>query len=405
MEKMWKSKGLSKVYTCILLILVLSNSNSCQAEETLKEIPWSVKWQGLECIGEYSGKINNKNQPNGKGKFVGYTILNGEEYHEIEYSGKWEDGKIQGKGILTDKTEEVEYIGYFYDSKMNGRFRVSSEKNKGIVEHINYNMDIPYGTYYTVDEDGNIINQDRFVEGMFLSDLVGQCTQPDYKELWYQGEEHLYDKVKLVCTLESKTYTIDRGVIYIQWKAVDENSNIYVIRYDLQYHKSATNYMPLFDVGDKVTLYGYYKGMGQYVNEDTIVERYPLVYAICGDWNEFLKFDLGKKTYSYEDIVNSPYEFFYDKIELEGKIESIEFITENDEEKILYIIKSSDYSNEEEKYYVKITKEILDEMQKYPLIDEKIKVSGRIRILKSFKISENEYEFYPLIIAQKFIIE
>ena len=133
------------ILICCIFCTMLSCIN-LYAENNEQSIQWSIQWNGLIYTGIYTGEIEF-GRPNGEGEYHGELT---ESYHvsnEIDYRGKWKDGRMEGKGVLTDLSSGIRYEGKFKENKLNGEIKKSYIEDENILSYsiTKYTKDVPYG--------------------------------------------------------------------------------------------------------------------------------------------------------------------------------------------------------------------------------------------------------------------
>ena len=103
-----KMKRIGKILVCVLITVLAFSGCTHNVED--KEISISFNEQSIS--GTYTGSVS-KGVPHGEGRFTSK-----EDGRTFDYTGQWEEGKIVGKGKLTD----TKYVVHFSDLDRVGEY-------------------------------------------------------------------------------------------------------------------------------------------------------------------------------------------------------------------------------------------------------------------------------------------
>lgn len=401
---MKKRKFLIGVFVILVVtILIIGGYKILQKRVVNDELSINLIWDNKTYNGMYQGKIKG-GIPYKEGVFTSKD-------DELLYEGTWSDSSFSGKGKITYKDGTYEE-GTFKNGIRNGEFRFY--KSDGIFQVINYDNGIAVGNTYFY-ENGVMKKVDKFYNGVLREELKKQAEKFEYSAA---GVEQFYNKpiyvdviVKDIFQTQSECYlklNSNSGQTYIcnynNTKADDRNQAL----------------MPCLKVGDKIRLYGYYKGISE--NEiETDLKDYGYAFPeLVPFFAEFLDKD-NYDIYNIDDSYNMaqlfPYEICGIKIEREYVVDAIVKQKSN-----IYYIKVHDLSSIQEQYYLyyKADGDII-----VPGENEKIKIKGVYDgIYKESKIplgndikkgdknseskfiqTENSYNLYPLIEVEQMEIK
>lgn len=190
--------------------------------------------------GQYTGSMN-MGIPSGKGKFVS-------EDESFVCDGVWENGKLEGKVILTYADGTTEY-GNFHDGNADGFFR-SMKENKPIQDRFFYNG-MQCGCF-CLYQNGEMKEQQLLINGISVPQLKEEAicmTKELYEESAFfnqvvyitgevlfsgQDEDNCYCRIK----------TNEAGTVYFSYsnsKGVGPDQAL----------------LPNMSVGDQVKIYGF----------------------------------------------------------------------------------------------------------------------------------------------------
>lgn len=360
--------------------------------ETVGNLSWSIYWEGLLCTGVYSGETVS-GVPNGYGEFTGNVIINNEETSEIIYQGNWEDGELSGEGHLQNTAKGRIYEGKFKENKLNGTIKEYNMSSGGVYSLKRYSLDIANGFSWTYNDAGDIVDYDCFFKGLSVKQICAEAKVFDYKELLYNTDDYLYQKMKLNCIVESVYQEGTDNFV----KVKDDTGNYYILLYDSAYKSVATNYMPVLNEKDEITVYGYFIGKNTYTKEVTM---YPSIDAVCAEWVDGENLDVQNLSYNYSDFLNYPYVYRGKTIEVEGIL--IGVVSSNDTWIRILIESDSDSSGGEKEIYACKIKNTDENISILPSTGEKISVKGKLALISKHLIEE-KYIFYPLIEINKIV--
>ena len=187
-------------------ISVDTHSSNNKAKSTIDN--YNIIFCGCECIGTYTGNIDENKKANGKGEFTGiYTDDEGDKY-KITYEGEFSNGIITGKGIGTQTIPGKIIIcaGEFDNGYLNGQGKSTEEYSHG---------DIKTKTWEGQFKEDRLYGQGKIIIEYYSGSIK--------KEIW-EGEfqyESLNGRGKI-------TYEYSEGDIKIKtWEGVftDETLN------------------------------------------------------------------------------------------------------------------------------------------------------------------------------------
>lgn len=372
----------------ILLAFGTGIGNTILANDN--EMKWTVKWQGFDYSGIYKGETRN-NKPNGYGEFEGEAFLDGKTYNSIIYKGNWKNGSFHGEGRLSDRLDNVSYEGKFQENTLNGSIKIYADGEDTYVLR-KYKKDVPYNVSWECTEDGKYIACDRFFCGISVNLIQKEAKELDYQMMLYHPEQLMYQKMKLDCVvndyIDSLKIEKQKTILYRNILVSDKNGNTYLLKCNMSYAGTATNYMPVLEAGDRVTVYGYYAGIETFKDGSV---KYPCMEAIAADIDN--NFDPQNMKYQYKDFLNYPYEYKDKEIQLNGTVIGVHKITE---EWIYFLVESDSYSAEKE-YYICRTTNTAEEAKKIPSPGNPITLQGILKLNSYYKIDKYHYNFCPRV--------
>lgn len=393
------------IFICCIFCTMLSCIN-LYAKNNEQSIQWSIQWNGLIYTGTYTGETEF-GRPNGKGEYHGELTESYPVSNEIDYRGKWKDGKMEGKGVLTDLSSGIRYEGKFKENKLNGEIKKSYIEDENILSYsiTKYTKDVPYGISRQYDPNGKEIGYDYMFFGMSISELCEKATVYDYKKLSYMADEYKNNDIKLECQVlniydediieeddnekESKDDDEEKIIKKRILEVKDKDGNKYFLIYKLDYEKYETIYMPLFKEDDKITIYGYYAGI-----ETVKARNLPSINVVYGLFSEMDEPDVEKLSFEYMDFLNYPYVYQEREIHLKGTIKGT---YETEEKNIYVLVDANNYSNgKNERYICKIknNSKILDQL---PNPGERVTLEGVLSNIKECGKENGQYIFYPMV--------
>lgn len=375
----------------VVMLFCLQLSLSVSADEKVTDLSWTITWQGITCSGTYTGKIVD-GKPEGKGEFIGNLAI---DDGQIIYSGKWKNGALAGKGKLIDVSQGLTYSGKFKNNKLNGKIIISSEDSTN-TEEIFYSNDIPYGVYLKKEEDGKIIETDRFYLGYRLSEILQRVEEIEYQELRYRSEKYISSMLCVKCRVVEKKYYKKNSELYLMLLVENEKKEKYILDYSVTAKNVAVNYMEDLDIGDEINVYGSFQGVTTYETSEEVVGDYPTISAIGYDWEEYKKLNLNNLEFEYSLFLKYAQEYKNKSITITGIVQKIENTT--DEEDVKIILSSGDYSEKGEQIYVcTIDRGDLENLNVLPLEGDKVEIKGLLFLYEVRKTGESDYNDFPII--------
>lgn len=389
---------------CILGMVIFCQDVRAGGED--QEMLWTIQWKGLSYTGNYTGDTAF-GRPNGFGEFRGF--LN-KEYGidgRIVYSGEWLDGRMNGVGILTDKTGGISYEGPFLENQLHGKVKETflSGEEKSYYVSKRYNKDVPYELAIRYDPEGKRTGYDCYFNGISVGEIRAAAETFSYEELSYHSKENVNREIKLRCKVisirdeqfaeesssggegdeEEEVNILNRRII----KAADKDGNAYALTYILDQDKLNTVYVPFLKKGDDITVYGYYSGIS-----DLGGFQLPFIDLVYARWTKKAEPDIRKLNYSYKDFQNYPYLFKHRSIALKGVVAG----TCRVDEEWLYIFVDSDSHSKKQKnrYVCRISNEEAA-IRSLPGPGKKIHLRGSLQGLEMCGSKGDKPSFYPLL--------
>lgn len=347
----------------ILLLIILLTGCSKIKEKTISNYTFSTN--EYACVGIYEGQTF-KGIPHGYGVFKTSEAPDG----AFSCSGKWEYGKLNGKGIINYENGVV-MKGQLVDNLFDGK--VISVLPDGSYYESNYDKGVAYGVIYYYDDKGSLIDKDWYYDGVPINSLIEYVVDPTYSDLKNKLYSYINDIVKvegIVTEVEEKESSV---ILHIE-----NNNNIYYVSYDnVDFNKLKQCIAPQISINDNVSFYGYYDGVG------TI--GVPQFKGIVGYINgEFENNDL---SYNYDDLKANPYYYAWEKCDLIGDVSYISKKNNN----YYYLLIDSD----DNKYYLR-TSYKLQNINKKDLMISGI-YYGCYKILN---VETGAYDSYPLVFIE-----
>lgn len=383
----------------VILLIFIGIKIKIKAVE-IDDFFWEVTWQGIKYSGEYVGDLE-AGEPEGEGSFIGEST-NGDR---IEYSGNWVDGFMHGRGELLESSKKITYVGTFCENKLNGRITITQEENSEI-EKVSYFYDVPYGIYIKKNANKKIVQKDRFCYGYKISELLKQSEKTiSYGELLYESEKFLMQFVKLNCEVIEKSYYEQDGKIYVKVLVKDKDEQKYILKYGVNGSNRPETYMPAIgiDSGDRMEVYGFFKGIEGYMGHNGNFGNYPLISAWGKNWDQYQDIDMNCLELSYKRFLEYPYEYRNTKIKFRGKVKKVDTIKSSNAVEI--IVSSDEFSDGEEYFICTINKTELLENSIQLLEGDLLELEGKLSLYKILQVAENEYVTYPLVQVQNVTIE
>lgn len=228
----------------------------------------TVKWQGKEYTGMYSGTYK-KDKPSGEGTFVS-------DDEKLTYHGDWKKGKFNGFGKITYIDGSYE-TGSYEKGKRHGKIKQYKDENNYSVAR--YNEDVLYGEriYYENDEE---VDTKWYYKGKTLAKIEKKAIELTTQV--FENREYI-----------DKTVYIEGTVAFVgetsktEYFRIDTASIGMVIgKYSNQLGKYAKQAnLPTMRVGDKVRIYGTYSDMSRYqcINDAEAFDHdYPEIKPMFG---------------------------------------------------------------------------------------------------------------------------
>lgn len=355
------------------------------------------------------------------------VVFNGDKIEGI-FSGQLLDGLPEGEGTFEVEKENAQGIksitGVFSAGELNGSVTVSfmddrvakgkckKGKLQGTIilsldedtyQRITYSAGKPVGRTRTYYKD-EIVSQDWYYDGELLSDLVDEAVHYNPEDYYLENYEYYDDVVQVRGEVLAVGIENDQCVI----KLVDSDGQKYYAVYSNgAYVKESPTIVPAVEVGDTISVYGYFNGVIQ--NNYTFdAEDYgfsfPEVKIFYGEIenSSFNVFSSPQKNYSYDEILANPYYYAGDKITVKGIVEN--FYISYDKAKVYYKIRT----DKGEIYYAV---ESLDEFEKdeLPLTGDSVKIKGKLNgNYRQYSIKMNGTKVadcYPYILSSSFSLE
>ncbi len=392
--------------SCILSMMILSRNVWAGGED--QDITWTIQWKGLSYTGNYSGDIAF-GRPNGYGEFRGMISKDYKTEGQIIYNGEWLDGRMQGEGILTDKTAGISYEGTFLENQLNGRtkeiFLKGEEKDYYLIKR--YSKDVPYELSIKYNPQEKKTGYDCYFNGISVGEIRAAARTFSYDELSYHPKEHTNQEIKLrgqVISIYDEQFTEEKtsssetsagddeteNILYRRIiKVADKDGNEYALSYILNQDKLNTVYVPVLKKGDDIIVYGYYSGIS-----DLGGYHLPFIDLVYARWSKKDEPDIRKLNYSYKDFLNYPYLFKHKSIALKGTVVG----TCKAEGDWLYIFVDSDTHSKKQKsrYVCRVSNEeaVIDNL---PKPGKRIHLRGSLQGLEMCGQKGEALEFYPLL--------
>lgn len=310
--------------------------------------------------------------------------------------GTVKNGVLSGTCVLT-YLDGSEQTGTMKKGNWDGK-TVWVDSN-GTTRRIYYKNGEPMGRILIESSDGQR-QQDWYYNGVLLSEWVQKAKSYEYRD-YYSEIYTYYDECVSVSGQIQKIFKDgDKQVIKIK----DDAGNKYYISYNNGiYKKEKVVIMPSVQAGEKITVYGFFKGLMQstYKNEDEddYGFSFPEISALYGtvDENEYDVYAVPVWPCEYEDIIDNPYCFVNTKVEITGVIENV---YRNDDLSTYYCRVNSN----QDIYYIKLDlKELIGST--LPVAGDQISVNGNLYgnyCQKEYDGKEVVVSTFPLINNPKF---
>ena len=395
-----------KALSLIGLTLLLTVGCSRQQGETQPCVSHSFYWGGTICSGTYTGEMEG-GRPYGKGTFQGHVMRDGKELDEVSYTGSWKEGRLAGKGTFTNISEDISYQGKFMNNTKHGDFVVKTG-GSDTYEKVSFRKDIPCGVsilYST--EDDSITGYDRYYKGIRVSDILADAKEFSYADLIYDSDEHAYEEIALDCQVEEKTL---REVVIseeddsdneeietelrAEWKVKDAQGNFYLVSYNAEYPQTAENYMPDVDEGEKIRVYGYFKGISSVEEDSPLTARYPLIEGVTAG-KEGSTIQMGQLPMEYKNFLDYPYEYQGSTVSLSGIVRHYGTDMEG---QFFVLIESESYAEGDQNIYAcAFDMEDKEKLKGLPETGGQVTVTGELDRVYLIP-GEKGFELYPKIV-------
>lgn len=383
------------IIICISIFAFFSIKVHASTDDNSDRIEWSVRWQGYTCIGVYNGGVKN-NKPDGKGEFEGQIFIEETPGDIIVYDGNWINGTFDGKGILENKTTHVKYVGDFSEGKLDGeieQYTYTKDNELQSYSSLMYLEDIPYGVQKVYNSENELIDFDYYVNGMAVNQIKENAEPISYRELLYFADKNINRTISIQGYIEViDSLDIDEQYQYIKIK--DLHENIYILKYSTEVSTFATKYVPFFNVGDEVEIYGYCAGISKMPGESI---EYPCIELVFADWRGDAAFNDKTAVFSYENFKNYPYYYLNEEIQLCGTYKGLNKITKK---WMYFLVESDSYSKGLSKIYVCRVKNSDKNRNLLPLPETSIVMTGDLHLL-SKQIVGNKIVYCPLVQSTK----
>lgn len=396
------------VLLCSIVLIISAfvinvNADGAGAEAASSRA-YSIQWQGLNCTGVYRGEWEN-GRPDGTGDFEGNLILNGEEKDKISYSGKWQEGKLHGKGVLINYDEDTVYEGKFLAGRLNGEIKKYSysEGAEGAYTLLCYSKDVPYNIQRDYNEAGSVVDTDGYFHGISVKQIAAEAQEYNYNDLLYYPKNYSYHKIKLACkvlesVIEFEEFEEDKdgekkegGVLYRKTRVLDKAGNSYILKYDLEYSTRAANYIPFLEKDDELVVYGYYIGTDSYVDGSI---KYPYIEAVAVNEQNGKSPGIQNVEKTYSDFLNHPYLCMGTKVNITGKVKGL---LEAGEKARYFLVASNDYKSTGTKEYICRVGSKVKGRDKLFSSGKEFVIKGKLNLVKSYLKKDGNYVFCPVI--------
>lgn len=399
---------MKKILTGVIILGICVLSGCGKKQTTEVTVAHSFEWEGSICSGTYTGAMKD-GRPQGEGEFHGYVIREKKQQDEVSYIGEWKQGKLNGEGVFTNETQKKAYEGQYSKNNRTGSF-IIRDLQDDTYEKVSYKKDIPYGISVKYNNKDQVLDYDRYYQGVRISELEEHAMEIPYEELLYQAKEHKKDKIKLQCTVQKEEVREEElwtGKIkyYAEIQVEDEEQNPYTLICSLAYEDRKCNYVPILNSGDQISVYGF---VGNMIDEDQeqttaiyFTERYPVIEAAYVQ-KQGRELNLAQLSMNYQDFIDFPYEYEEKDITIEGKV----LLIGEDDTGIYLILESDSYTDGEKRKYIcyyedeEESADIKDKYKDIPRIDDVVKVSGTLA-RAYYMPQETEMTICPKISIEK----
>ena len=210
-------------------------------EDTIK---YSLKWQGEEYEGTYTGSTVN-GKPEGTGVFTDKDAA-------ITYSGQWSGGKFDGNGAVqyADGTHEE---GMYLEGKRHlwvRRYESDKEYKDGVYDFGNL-----YGCLSTY-KDGSLYHETLIANGDHVSQIRKNAVKLTKDLIANKGyiDKYVYITGKIVYLEDSD--------IACNYRIDSDSVGMVICNYtNTAGYRSKQPMMPNMAVGETITVYGFYTGL------------------------------------------------------------------------------------------------------------------------------------------------
>lgn len=400
-----KAKHLMKILSCISVGIVCTGCSSL-SENTVSSI--TVKLEDKLYEGTYDGDTSNS-VPDGEGVFT--TVE--EEPEQFTLMGTWKNGSLAGD-IIVNYENGTKFSGKIGDDGLYGKSVYTFSDSK-YAECVYYN-DFPYGQVVYYSDQDEIIDVEWYYDGMLVADLVADSENKNYNELLAKPNNYVNDLVQTSITVtaiyENEEYSLVKGS--------DEEGKIYLVYYsDGEAKRRYQAYVPNFEVGDQLVVYGYFRGCNSYKTTTKIEDisflipktdidlgnTFPILEAFYVDFTTGSQYDEINPTFEYENIYKYPYFYARKDCEIEGVV-LLENISYETQKQILKIQEE----NTKSIYYVIYN---IKKLKSVPGKGDIITIQGEYRGNYKEEYATNAldaakktvYTKYPLVLADEISIK
>lgn len=424
-------KRILKYIVCLSTVFILSACGQRSVTQEGKAADINVDILGEVYSGSYEGQIQS-GLPNGEGSFSSDNTEN-----DVYITGKWEDGALTGKAtIIFEGDISKEISARFKNGVINGKV-TETYKDGSYIEY-NSNKGKPYGRIKEYSSEGELEDIDWFFDGERISRLVKEAKSIEYRDLISKPDDFLFEYIKIEGSVLACYDDADRRYLKIE----DQEGNLYLCTYNNStIRPSQQVHVPNLNVGDRIVLYGIYKGnkifntdalrvSKIYLNEleegisinsiknrlllnsnnSSLYDSPDIEKTIDYDFENTLPYidlffgevdgeqwDQIKLSYKYDEIMRHPYEYFGEEIRVVGYVlrEKIDY----DEDKVELMLQEEGTSN---LYYCTM---LLKDNSNIPILNERISctavIKGNHKIINyNYILNEPYYTIYPRILIK-----
>lgn len=366
----------------VLCLLILCNGCLSKSDTT-----YIFKLDKKYVTGKYTGEKTNR-KPNGEGKFV----CTDEKSNLESYSGNWEDGLPEGKGVLEYRDGTI-LEGTFKEGELNGEIKkIYSDHSYSTVLYRNGK---PYGKESFYDANDKEKKVEYYYNGETLSEIKKNIENVNYGEVLSNPEAFIGTQVKIEGEIKTLYETKDRT--YLELKTVEGLS--YVIYYEdtLALGFMQTYVAKTIEEKENVTVYGVIEECQNEISYGENEEK-TFVCDLEGTKPILKAITVEKKEISKEKIDSDLEEYMYYHVEDDfyGKGIVFNVIIDYEKKKIYYGIETEN-------------KEIIYLVTHYAK-GKRIYISGNnlsfsAKVKGYYKVKETEdmkyFEKYPLFAIKK----